>query len=168
MTNIQRLRVKLGNAEFEAEGDADSVKQQFAEFMLAIASGGAGKKPVDVKADVEGQIAQCEPQPKSLDKIFKTGELISLLALPKTDAPSADALLLLIYGFEKLKGESTVGGNALMQAARQSGVPIPRVDRVIAARDEFYNAAGAKKGRRYSLNNKGSQHVERMIAELLD
>lgn len=70
-------------------------------------------------------------------------------------------------GYGKLKGEHKITGVTLMKAARQSGVKVSRVDRYMEMKKDYVLSGGAKRGRRYSLNNKDTRYVEDMINSML-
>ncbi len=163
-----RIHIKLGDYEFEAQGPADIVNQQFEAFREMVKHLGKVPKPTDApKTDQDNKEEQLFDN-NAYSRIFhESGDLLSLTATPKTDNSEADALLLLIYGYDKLKNEPKITGVTLMKAARQSGVFINRVDRYMDTKKEFILTGGAKRGKRYSLNNRGVQYVDEMIADML-
>lgn len=169
MTDIaNRIHIKLGDYEFEAEGPTDVVNKQFEAFQDMVKHlGSVPKSPDAPKTDQDNESEQLIDN-KAYSRIFhESGDLLSLTATPETDNSNADALLLLIYGYYRLKNESKITGVTLMKAAKQSGVSINRVDRYMDIKKEFILTGGAKRGKRYSLNNKGVQYVEEMIREML-
>lgn len=169
MTDIaNRIHIKLGDYEFEAEGPTDVVNKQFEAFQDMVKHlGSVPKVPDAPKTDQDNESEQLIDN-TAYSRIFhESGDLLSLTATPETDTSNADALLLLIYGYYKLKNEPKITGVTLMKAARQSGVSINRVDRYMDIKKEFILTGGAKRGKRYSLNNKGMQYVEEMIKEML-
>lgn len=157
-----KLRVKVGDAEFEGEGPAELIGQQYKDFLSALAplreakppsSAGAGVTlpPKDAASDPLGEEVK-------LKRVFAENDaVISLLALPKGDTPDADAILLLVYGYSVLrKNDYPVTGVRLMQCAKQSGLhQVDRIDRIIATHAQYVNSAGLKRGKKYSLNNQG-------------
>ena len=92
-----------------------------------------------------------------------------MLALPKTEDPDADALLLLVYGYQELRpNDYPVSGVRLMQSAKQSGLhQVDRIDRTIDAHTQFVNSAGSRRGKKYSLNNQGSLKAKELIKNVL-
>jgi hypothetical protein len=62
---------------------------------------------------------------------------------------------------------TAVNGYTLIRAAKQSGVVIPRVDTSLAKRTDFVLAAGAKRGRMYSLNNPGVVYAEELLRKIV-
>jgi hypothetical protein len=163
-----KIAIKLGDAEFSAEGPASVVNAQFNAFLKALEAGSAG-----------APVPKSEPKPKPepvvslqpingelLDRVFsmeKTG--VSLKVLPSGGKP--DALVLLLYAFRRLRSEDSVTGSALMTAATRSGVQIDRVDREIAPRAELITSAGLRRGKRYGLNNRGLVEAEKILSAIL-
>lgn len=175
MDNKHRLKIKIGAAEFEAEGDPELVKAQFEAFLKAIPEASAivpaPAAPLPPAAPVGANPAA--PAPGNLDqdllgRVFAQGDPLSLTALPRTDNANPDALLVLLYGYHKIRGEATVTGTMLMKSAKKSGVPVERVDRSLGSNEQYVNAAGAKKGRRYSLNNRGLAQAEAVIRGMVE
>ena len=160
------IRIKIGDAEFEATGPSAKVQQQFKAFKEMVSALGSTKTASDNNKKTEennkGNIDEA-----AIARIFQdSGDLISLTATPATD-DKGDSLLLLLYGYTKLKGEPKVTGVTLMKAARQSGVIVNRIDRFMNTKTDYILSGGAKRGRRYSLNNRGLQHVETIIKDML-
>jgi hypothetical protein len=172
-----RLKIKIGDAEFEAEGPSALVESQYAQFLEIVRSAPikqATPAPKGDSTDPKRNNSELDEVPSEvpneiISRIFKrTGDAISLLSLPRTENPGADALIALLYGYRRLTAKHNVTGVALMQAARQSGVSIDRVDRVIDAREDFLMIAGAKRGRTYGLNNRGVKFGEELIMKMVD
>lgn len=184
MDGNAKLRVKVGDAEFDAEGPPDLIKEQYQAFLEAVRA-----SPAPTPAQ-PAALMQPAPQPGTagtasngvstppadqmlsamLKRVFRdAGPVISLLALPKSKNAEADALLLLLYGYQELrKGEYPVTGVRLMQAAKQSGLhQIKRADRTISMNEPYIMAAGAHRGRKYSLNNQGVTRAEEIIREII-
>ena len=209
----QKMRIRIGEAEFEADGPTQLIQEQFTRFMDVVERLGAqaivtppapaqpfitGMSPTAVSsagpmampgsgsavwsppsAVVEGGASGFTPQPPSLapapvgeetmGRVFRRdGDIVTLLALPRTSDVGADTLVVLLYGFLKILGRNAVTGVTLAKAARQSGVDMPRIDNVIAKRKEYVLAAGSRRGRIYSLNNRGVAHAETTVRQILE
>ena len=94
---------------------------------------------------------------------------LSLHVLPKTKNSVADSLVLLIYGFQKLLGLEAVSSIALMEAAKQSGLRIDRVDRNIPVEHgKLVIRGGQGKGTRYSVNNRGAAYAQELLEKLFE
>lgn len=180
MTDPYRLKTRLPNgAEFEAEGTEDSVRTLFEKFLEAIKTTPApAAAPVipPPAAPREGGNGGGAPATRlvsvsqeTLDRLFVLDNDggVTLRALPSTQDRPADSLILLIYGYRALKNEQSVTGTELKGSARQSGIQIERIDRVLSPYDSFVTWAGIKKGRRYGLNNQGLRRAEDLMTQIL-
>lgn len=184
MEPTHRLKIKIGSAEFEAEGAPEMVKAQYESFLAALTLA-AKTPPTPAPALAAAAFAPASPNDDGrsetptppggaaldralLERVFSAGDPLSLAALPRSDNANADALLVLIYGYNKLRGEQSVTGTMLMKSAKKSGVPVERVDRSMGSNTAFILTAGAKKGRRYSLNNRGVVEAEGMIRKMVE
>lgn len=178
--------MKIGAAEFEAEGSPDSVKEQLMLFVElvgkhldakafpvipAAAAVPNGSKAVPAAPTGLTVVLSDDPQPitdEVLARVFRRDEdAVSLLALPKTEQPEGDALLVLLYAFQRLLSKPNVTAVTLMQAARQSGVTAGRADVALKSKSDLVMAAGVRRGRRYSLNNRGYVHAEGLIRKMI-
>lgn len=166
---MHRIKIKIGNSEFDAEGEPELVQSQYEAFLAALKSN-VTTSP-SVIADTQHQPSQRDFAPGYIDsvadRIFVNDDTLSLLALPKTDNAVADALILLLYGYHRLRSERSVTGSALMKSAKQSGAKADRIDRFLDMKKEFVNSAGNRRGRRYSLNNRGMSEAENLIQGML-
>lgn len=168
MDTTHRIKVKIGPAEFEAEGDPELVKQQFAEFMAAVSAIPQAQPDKPPGLPPRNDPGASLISKDIFDRVFRRDDGISLLAMPRTDNAEADALIVLLYGFLKLENQRAITGVALMSAAKQSGINVDRIDRTINARPDLIQAAGNKRGRRYSLNNRGIAEAERLLREMVE
>jgi hypothetical protein len=185
-----KLRVKLGTAEFDGEGLADWIKEQYAEFLTAAVKtqapatkaaeqsatpppSAAADIPIEPAAPPLPPVNNGTPPPvqrEDLRRVFAEHDaVVSLLAIPRSENADADALLLLVYGYHELRqNDYPVSGVRLMQSAKQSGLTqVDRIDRIISLHARFVNSAGAKRGKRYSLNNQGIIRATQLIREIL-
>ena len=170
------IKTKIGIHEFEANGPKDLVTEQYKAWLAAISSMQATLQAAP--AAPAGATPRVDPPPPPrtftgvprdvLDRVFREDDGLSLAALPTTDNAAPDALVALLYGFWKIRGEVSVTGTALMKAARKSGVNVDRIDRVIGVYiPTFVQAGGVKKARRYQLNNPGNTKAEEIINAIL-
>jgi hypothetical protein len=169
-----RIRVKYGEAEFDAEGAEDTVKSQYKEFMEFLASAPkliatAARDQEEDDDEGDGAVVS-KRQSDLLKRAFRTeGNDVSLRVLPPGNGDGnrdADALVVLLYGFLRLNSQQEVSAMALMAAARQSGLQRERLDRVVPA--DFVNRGGHRKGVRYSLNNRGIARAEELLERMFD
>jgi hypothetical protein len=175
MSEKFRLRVRVGDAEFEADAPAEEVKSLFEEWKRLVETwrhhlrnGGGSAGAFQGKP--EQPAGSNTPDPELTKRVFaERGGVISLLGLPRTDNAAADALVLLLYGYKLMKAdEYPVTGVRLMQAAQQTGIQIDRADRAISARDDLLVTSGYKRSKRYSLNNRGEQHALMLMQQLFE
>lgn len=180
---IYRIKVKLGQAEFDAEGPEAAVKEAYKEFLLALRPGvqsdslsplrgnsvGAAdnNSSIDPGNDGEAPLDSAEEtQSKRLFMIHKDNT-VSLRLLPKGKERDGDALLLLLYGYLLFRKLEHVTALELMKATKQSGIQLDRLDRTFARYSPYVNTGGARKGKRYSLNNQGITKARELAKETL-
>lgn len=175
MADAQKLRIKIGDAEFEAEGSEASIKFQFDAFLAALSAANAAAPkalpPLNTGGNGNGTPDRVDKVPEKtlIDRVFSLGKdgIVSLKYLPKGDQKEADALLLLLYGYATLKGADAVLGTQLIQAARVSGITLDRIDRAISKHEALLLKGGARKGMRYSLNNQGRVKAEEILMQMM-
>jgi len=172
-----KLHVKIGESEFTAEGTEQVVKDQFDLFLMAIKHSvpqGAGSNGVPgakaASTDPVGDLKRLPAEERvTLDRIFNVDEndLVSLKAIPKGENSDADGLIVLLYGFLKMVQKDDIYAPTLMAAAKQSGIQAERMYRIMESVSQYTNTAGQKRGRRYSLNNKGLTRAGEIIQQIV-
>jgi hypothetical protein len=163
---MARLKIKLGDSEFEAEGTPEDIQAQYAAFLEAIKNTGA--KP---KAPKEPAASPESLDDTALGRIFEAAPdstLVTLKILPKGENRDADAMLLLLYGYRMFRQEHTVLGTQLMKAAEQSGLPGFRPSWVAPVHEVYLIRGGQKKGSTYGLNNQGLIKAKEIAAKMFD
>src|SRR5712664_3787251 len=95
-----RIKVKLGDAEFDAEGKPEDVKAQYDAFLKLLASlpktQAFPTKPAT--PDKPTPPSSGEVERGLLDRVYRSGDdVLSLAALPTGEAREADAMLALLY-----------------------------------------------------------------------
>lgn len=182
--NEHHIKVKLGSFEFEARGAPDVVEKQYTSFLEATSQLNHTEKsdsqmgsdragvPASERADPDSEIPPSNSRelvdgsvsPELLERIYQVDEnLVSLTALPDD---KTDALLMLIYGNDVFDVMKKVTGATLGKGAKQSGLHINRIDRLLNQRRDLVLAGGANRGRRYHLNNQGKAYVEKLLSEM--
>jgi hypothetical protein len=174
MTANYKLQVKLGVAEFNAEGPEETVKEQFQLFLAAAAAapvtannGSGSASTVGVSGSTGATVAI---DSDLLSRFFQEDdeESVSLRVLPKTaEKRDADSLVLLLYGHRALKSQQDVVATRVLKAAKQSGLTIDRIEKVLGVHEALYSRGGIKKGTRYGLNNQGIAYAEDLIRKML-
>jgi len=86
--------------------------------------------------------------------------------LPKS---AADAALLIMLGQKDLRNNVSVTGQEIGDGLDQSGLPVPRVDRVMdkALEEAFVLKTGIKRGTRYRLTNQGLSKALNIAKDLI-
>src|SRR6267143_1030304 len=175
METTHRLKVKIGPHEFEAEGKPDLVKKQFEEWKAMISQPNQpglievlASLPEKPKTSLSETWGTYKMPANILDRVFRKGDPLSLLATPKSENAEVDSLLVLIYGLTELKGMPAVTGTALKKSASKSGVNVNRISPTLRARADLIQSAGTKKGKRYSLNNRGVAEAKRIIRAMVE
>jgi hypothetical protein len=150
--DTQKLKIKIGEHEFEAEGPTDVVQTQFAAWKELIAS--APTKPKETAPEKPNE--KTAPLPHlTLDKIMKVeGRVVSLTARAETVDETA---LLILLGQKELRGNQEVTGSEIMDGLRQSGYAITRADTLMdkLSADGNVITVGVHRSRRYRLSNSG-------------
>jgi hypothetical protein len=165
-----RIKVKIGDNEFEAEGPTEVVKEQFEAFkeIIRLNPAKTQNNPMSdsVQTIVNQFVADGIPM-LSLDKIVHvSGRIVSLTALPTT---VEDAALLIMLGHKELKQNISVTGQEIGDGLAQSGRPVPRVDRIMesAITEALVLKTGVKRATRYRLTNQGLVKAQRLASDLL-
>ena len=172
-----KIRVRLGHAEFEAEGTEEKVQAQYEQFLAALErmDGGSAPSPApksDVGAtDLNGE----KPSGGTVDNAFLTrifelrqDGVVALRVLPKGPDKEADALLLIIYGYRRLKNEEDILATQMLKAAGYSGISVDRLARSLAFHERLVIRGGHRKGTTYSLNNQGITKAEEIATKIFE
>lgn len=156
--DTNKLRIKIGDHEFEAEGPAEIVQAQLAAFKeLVSAVPAIAQKPPETEQQNQSQTQT--PQTVNgflpLDKIMKTeGRIVSLTARASS---TEDAVMLILLGQKTFRNNDGVTGSEIIDGLRVSGQAAERVDRVLdkIATDGNIIITGAHRAKRYRLTNQG-------------
>ena len=172
-----KIRVKVGEHEFEAEGPRESVElqlQMFKELVGATPSktadkGTDRKPPLSTKEPLDGTGEEIPPDKSTYSALFSLeGDKLSLNYLPEGENREANALLLLLFGCRVTLGQETVLGGRLMQGLQQSGLTLDRIDRVLGPYiPSLVITTGIKRGTKYRLTNVGVTRAKTLAEEQL-
>ena len=175
MPEIRKVRMKLGDAEFEAEVAADEVQAMYDQFLAAVRAGGSAKKPAEVADSThhKDNNGDTPPPAGSVDEALmarlfdqRQDGVVALRLLPKGTEKDADALLLLLLGYRRLKNEEDVLATQLLKAASYSGLRVDRLSRLMATHERYVITGGQRKGTTYTLNNQGVTKAEEIAAQI--
>lgn len=156
-----KLRFKLGEDEFDAEGPASAVLKEAAEFRkrrVGSMEPGTSSTSSQVKLSHSGGKLVDTKLIESLFKVDAEGNLSLRAKLPGEET-EANAAILLIYGYRLLKNQDSVTAVRLISSLKISGYQVARMDRALEPyrKDGTVMVRGAKRGRRYFLSNTGEQ-----------
>ena len=165
-----KIKIKLGEFEFEAEGSPELVREQFESFKNLIASIPPKQDPPPVRQvqqvpEVIG-VTDDSGSPQ-YDKVFKAdGRVVSLTALPPSNP---DAILMIMLGQRHYRKNESVTGSEIMDGLQQSGYTIDRIDRQM---DKFVTEGlviriGKARGTRYRLTNQGLQKAQAVAKDVI-
>ncbi len=161
--DLYRIKMKIGEHEFEAEGPAELVQSQFQAFKELIAAT-PGQSNVTTKQhgnqEKSSNNAGLNEGTLSLDKICKVdGRIVSLTVRPESDGIAA---LLVMLGQKTYRGSETVTASEIRDGLEHSGYRFARVDRLMQplCDEGLVIKIGARKGTRYRLTNPGVTRAE--------
>jgi len=174
MEPLHKLRVKIGMNEFEAEGEPEWLSTQLQTWKELVSTAPRATPPTqllqEVETPVDGEKLDEELAPK-VTKVFfvdKNKKLVSLRVQPTGNAREADAILLLLFGYAKLLGESDVLVGLIKESMAVSGLRVDRIDRAIAPHQTagYVRKGGTAKGSKYRLTNTGESKARELVAVL--
>jgi hypothetical protein len=185
MTEIRRVKMRFGDAEFEADVPEDRVQPMYDRFIGTLQRryrahfgpiGGDGRTPANAVCPAIGAdtVERLVVPPEfiddgSLQRMFDLREdgVVILKVLPDGTEKGAESLLLILYGYHRLKNEDGVLATQLHRAAERSGVAIRWPAYELAPYDRFVNRAGRRKGSTYSLNDHGLAIAQEISTRIL-
>ena len=173
-----KLRVKIGTAEFEAEGPEQMVKEQFAEFKKMIEPRPSNAGPAAPGAMPNGHrdsgLETAHELPPGYERMYQVEErsgrrFVKLHFLPTGEGREAVALRLVLLGYRKALSEDRVRVTTLLEALRGSGLPLQRLDGYAAEaiNQGLLLKGGTGKGGTYGLSVTGVKRAEEELAEML-
>jgi len=172
MSEPYRLKIKIGQHEFEAEGDADAVQKQFQAFkdlIVSLPEVSSQQTSLPTREAASGtRNLNTEINGQGLSTIMKVDDrVISLTVRP----PSLeDAVLLILYGQKELRAnELSTGGDVMSGLTATGGFAVSRVDKTLAklGRKGDVIVIGEHRSKRYRLTNSGLAKVQKVASELL-
>jgi hypothetical protein len=166
MDSNYRLKIRIGQHEFEAEGPTDAVQQQFQAFKELIANLPSLNPSAEQAESTQRQeITKPERKAQPLDGIFivnnlpkimqMDGRVISLTVPPDE---VSDAVLLILYGQKELRQNDSVSGFEILEGIKNTGrFSVTRVDRILEglATAGVVIVIGEHRAKRYRLTNAG-------------
>lgn len=165
-----RIKVKLGEYEFEAEGPSEIVREQFESFKQIVSSIPPKQDtPISpqTQQDTATQSVTEDTSSSLYDKVFKVdGRVVSLTALPPTPI---DAILMVVLGQRHYRKNEAVTGSEIMDGLQLSGYTIERIDRQM---DKFVSDGlviriGKARATRYRLTNQGLLKAQTIAKDVI-
>jgi hypothetical protein len=165
MSELRRLKMKIGNAEFEAEVAEDEVHLMYDQFLSLLRQ--RTHTPERVIAD---QTHRMTFEQRLLTEIFDLHQdgTIILKMLPDGPDRSGNTMLLLLYGYYALKNEECVLATQLFRAGEQSGISLRRAVKECTKNGRFVVRNGQRKGSNYALNDQGLAVAKEIAVKVLD
>ena len=153
-----KIRIKIGDNEFEADGPADIIQNELIRFnrSLGLKTEPSIPEPKAPRADIE-KVSEVN------------GRIVSLKG--NAQAP-AETILAILLGQQLLRNNTKVMGSEIMAGLRRSGITISRADYILRnlIADASVATGGSHRRRRYRLTNRGiekAQEVARSLAAAL-
>lgn len=164
---ITKIRMKVGDHEFEAEGPAEMVQAQFEAFRSLLSIAPIKTEPPSAQEPVNPVENTGNPSHVRLDRIMRAqGRVVSLTAIPDREEDSA---LLILLGNKEMRANESVTGSEVGDGLAQSGRPVNRTDRVMEKliSENYVLKSGFRRGTRYRLSNIGHQKALAVARELI-
>lgn len=165
-----KLKIKIGQHEFEAEGPTQVVQEQFVAFK-ELASIAQVRAPTDGARTPDPLPNPSRLKSDAVDELLSEimrveDRVVSLLVKPqKVD----DALLLLLYGQKTLRKNDAVSGAEMLDGIKATGgMAVTRVDKLLekAGTAGDVIVMGERRAKRYRLTNAGLAKA-RSVADAL-
>jgi len=177
MDTVTRLKTKIGEHEFDAEGSPEYVREQFQAWQELVKLAATMPPTVRQQQNHSDQIFET-PIPvdqksdsnvdAELTKVMRVdGRYISLTARPQN---VHDAVLTMLYGQKSLRNNDSVTGAELLEGlATTGGYGTPRLDRILdkLAADGDVMAFGERRGKKYRLTNTGIAKARALAKDLI-
>jgi hypothetical protein len=162
-----RIKIKIGEHEFEAEGPAKVVQEQFEAFKQLIA------KPPQQAATPSGDTLDKSIRTRNadgdipFDKIYKVEKrIVSLTTKPESETYAA---MLIMLGQKAYRENETVTASEIKDGLSQSGYRPERINRIMQplADEGSVVRIGVRKGTRYRFTNQGFSKAQSAAKEAI-
>lgn len=185
MENL-KLRIKVRDCELEAEGPQTFVHEQFEAFKQLLADM-TQKSVLSELRDETDRVPSQElsspprfPHEQALPKNSPAAALQKLLAwndrtqqvtcavIPEGHLRTADTVLLLLWGYQELRGLSEISAMILNRGLKSAGFSQFRLDRIMTPylKDRLVLRSGVGKGGRYRLTTRGVEKAQDLVQNL--
>jgi hypothetical protein len=172
--------MKIGNHEFEADGEEETVQRGFAAWQDMVARAPVVSASVSVgtntvvrgEADdtgTAGLIFDHQGWDRIIRREGKEGRELYLTVLPAGADRTADAVLVLMLAHKVFNHLDSVGGSPLLRGLHRSGYRPQRVDRMVEPyMQTLVLRGGTRRGVRYRLSTAGVNKAMIVARELMD
>ena len=185
MENL-KLRIKVRDCELEAEGPQTFVHEQFEAFKQLLADM-TQKSVLSELRDETDRVPSQElsspprfPHEQALPKNSPAAALQKLLAwndrtqqvtcavIPEGHLRTADTVLLLLWGYQELRGLSEISAMILNRGLKSAGFSQFRLDRIMTPylKDRLVLRSGVGKGGQYRLTTRGVEKAQDLVQNL--
>jgi hypothetical protein len=165
-----RIKIKIAEHEFEAEGAPDVVQAQVLMFARLLGRDiTAEEKTLEEKTPPPAAVIAAPLPEQPVPAINRIGHLHGKVVSADLQSESLDrAVLVLLLGQHALRGNGAVAGSEVMQGLRASGLAVQRADHVLRkhAMSGHLVVTGKRRLKRYRLTTDGMRKAE-MIAQAL-
>jgi hypothetical protein len=171
-----RLKIKVGEHEFEASGDPEDVKEQYRMFVELVGTMARTppSQPQTLSSNDTPEVDSSTPAPSTpandlvLTKIMKQeGRLVSLTVRPKS---LIDAIMLLMLGHKVIRSsEYTTGAELIDGLKTTGGITFSRIDKIMEkiSDDGDIIVTGERRGKKYRMTNAGMTKARQIAQDLL-
>jgi hypothetical protein len=154
MTTL-RIKIKLGEHEFEADGPPDAVEAQVRTFVRLI---GREEKTEAKPAEI--------PPPPPITKVARINGKVVSLNVPCQSLEQA--VMAVLLGQRQLRGNPFVAGTEIMAGLRASGHRVERADNILKRQAMLGNVVvtGKRRLKRYRLTTDGAERAQKIAQAL--
>ncbi len=176
--DAHKVKIRIGQHEFEAEGSEDAVDRRLAIFKELVERTG---EPTPASAQTRSagiQIPKREQSDTSVEaatvdnplaSLFKIeGKTVSLVTPPQGQGREGDAFLLLLLGHRIMRAADWVLVGDVKAGLIDSGFSVTLVDTITGTvAGELYMRKGQKRGKQFRLTNPGLLKAQALAEEVL-
>jgi hypothetical protein len=179
VTSPHKIRMKIGNDEFEAEGSEQVVTQLFDSWKDLLSARTASSKGRVPDPPFVSRLSHVVDEVRTKNGITATWDifdcndkkkLVTLQVHPSGETRDADAVLLALYGFKQVFQMEEVKVGRLKESLALSGLRPDRIDRTAAGyvQTGLLLKTGRGPGGRYRLTNTGYERADLLAKSLFE
>jgi hypothetical protein len=165
-----RIKMKIGDAEFEAVGPIDDVKAQFETFkeMVRARASSTEARPASEVPSVPASLTSMYDTAPDVDKCFHLkGRVVSLATYPAYVSKSdTESVLLILFGQNLLRKNPAVTGGEIVDGLGYESRRVREALRTLAS-ERAITITGSHRGKRYLLTDKGTERARKLVRDLM-